>query len=209
MDVDPLASMRCWAIEIELGGRTFDVPALPAVDWWPVLVTADLHAVLDFIVSSPDDPNSLDEMLLSGGIDPEELTTALVDALEEATGRTMHSACVLASVATTHWTVVGGELAKLGFRWDIQPIGAALDAVFSVVISGIEKKEDRDKFLRLLDTDPMIKGRRGRNREKAVAEFETLAGPKPTAVLPATGAPSGNAHPRTPRLPRPPRQAAR
>ena len=211
MDVDPAASMRCWAVEIELGGRVFEIPALPAAEWWPVLSSADLTQILDFIVSTPDDPANLDDLLLSGALFGDELGVALLDAIEETAGRSFHAALVLATVMNNQWASVNGELARTGFRWDEQPLGAALDAVYSVITSRLE--EDRlAEFLALLDNEALTSGkpgkRRGRNREKAVSEFESMAGPKPTAGAVATGGPSGSERPKTRPRPQPRRQAA-
>jgi hypothetical protein len=204
MDVDPLASMRCWAIEIELGGRTFEIPALPAVDWWPVLVSADLAQILDFVVSMPDDPLNLDDLLLTGAVSGDALTEALIDAVEEATGRSLHASIVLAAVAANSWATVNGELAQRGFRWDIQPIGAALDAIYAVVTSRMEK-EPLDKFLALLENEALTTGKApsGRRREKALADFEAMAGPRPTPVAATSGEPSGSGRPKTRTRPRP------
>jgi hypothetical protein len=209
VDVDPIASMRCWAIEIELGGRTYEVPALPAVDWWPVLVSADLVQILDFIVSSPGEEFDLDAMLLDGRLSGAELSTALTDAIEAAAGRSFHVAFVIATVATQAWLNVGGQLAQRGFRWDVQPLGAALDALYSIIMSSIEKKEDRGKLVRLLENETLTTGRkRGPDREKIKAEFETFAGPKPTGGLTATGVQSDSERPKTRQRRQPRPQAA-
>lgn len=201
MEVDPLASMRCWAIEIELGGRTYDVPALPAVDWWPVLVSSNPMAILDFVVS-----NDLDERLLDRQIQETELVAALRDAVEEATGRSFHISVVLAMVASQQWAAVGGVLAQKGFRWDVAPIGAALDAVYSVVMNGLDE-ESQKKFLALLENESLTTGEK-KASPRAVSEFESMAGPRPTGGLKATGELSGGARPKTRQRPRPPRQAA-
>lgn len=206
MDVDPLASMRCWAIEIELGGRTYEVPALPAVEWWPVLVSADLGQILDFVTSSPDDPLNLDDLLLTGEVSKDELAEALTDALEEAAGRSFHVAFVLATVAASQWPTVNGALVRAGFRWDEQPLGAALDGIYAVVTERLEK-DNLDKFLAILANESLTTSggrKRGRSREKVMDEFETVAGPKPTTGVVATGARSDSERPRTrPRLQRP------
>lgn len=203
MDVDPLASMRCWAIELELGGRTYEVPALPAVDWWPVLVSADLSMILDFVASTPDDPFNLDDLLLESAFTSAELTTTLMDAMEETAGRSFHAAFVLATVANSQWSAINGAMVQGGFRWDEQPLGAALDGIYAVVTGRLEK-EPLDKFLALLENEALTTGkRRGRSREKVENEFETLAGPKPTTGAVATGAPSDSGRPKTrPRLQR-------
>jgi hypothetical protein len=210
VEVDPLASMRCWAIELELGGRTYEVPALPAVDWWPVLVSAEISQILDFIVSTPEDPFSLDDLLLEGAVTTAELTEALTDAMEEAAGRSFHAAFVLATVANTQWAAINGALAQGGFRWDEQPLGAALDAIYAVVTARLDE-EALKKFLALLDNEGLTTGKRAtpRQRAKVEDEFEAMAGPKPTTGVVATGAPSDSGRPRTqPRLQRP-RQGGR
>lgn len=206
MDVDPLASMRCWAIEIELGGRTYEVPALSAVDWWPVFAAADPTLILDFIVSTPDDPFNLDDLLLDGKIDAAELRTALIDTVEEAAGRTFHAALVLVIVAASQWQAINGALVRRGFRWEDQPIGAALDAIYAEVTGRLDKDE-LTKFLALLENESLTTGkRRGRNRDKVTSEFEALAGPVPKGGVKSTGAPSDSARTRTRTRPRPPRQ---
>lgn len=209
MDVDPLASMRCWAIELELGGRTYDVPALPAVDWWPVLISADLSMILDFVTSTPEDLFNLDDLLLEGVFNSAELTEVLMDAIEEAAGRSFHAAFVLATVARSQWSAINGAMVQGGFRWDEQPLGAALDGIYAVVTSRLNE-EALKKFLALLENETLTTGkRRGRSRERVENEFETLAGPKPTKGAVATGAPSDSGRPKTrPRL-RPVRQDGR
>lgn len=206
--MDPLASMRCWAIEIELGGRIFEIPALPAVDWWPVLVSGDISQILDFIESSPEDPGNLDNLLLSGALSGEDLTEALTDAMEEAAGRSFHAAFVIATVAGTQWAAINGALAQRGFRWDHQPLGAALDALYAAIVVRLDK-DPLDKFLALLDNEGLTRGRRRvRQRDKVRSQFETMAGPRPTTGVVATGEPSDSERPRTRPRPRPRRPAA-
>lgn len=196
--------MRCWAIELELGGRTYEVPALSAVDWWPVLSAADPAGVLDLVTSS-----DLDERLLAGDLDGGELAEACRDAVEEAAGRSFHSAVVLVMVAEGQWPVINGSLVRRGFRWEDQPLGAALDAIYSVVTEALEK-EPLEKFLALLDNETLTDPKKKRKAPaRIVNEFETMAGPKPTTGVRSTGGPSGSGRPKTqPRL-QPPRQPAR
>lgn len=210
MEVDPLASMRCWAMDVQVGGRTFEVPALPAVDWWPILISGNPIQVVDIFTSTDAD---LDELILTGEISAEDLSSAAVDIIEEVAGRSLHASYVLVTVASNNWPAIGGELAQRGFCWDVQPIGAALDAIYSIVLNGLpEKTEDgkrnpREEFLKLLENESMTTGKRtGRAREKALSEFEAMAGPKPTTGVRSTGAPSGSARPRTRQQRRPPRQ---
>lgn len=204
MDVDPLASMRCWAIEVELGGRTYTVPALPAADWWPVLAANDQALILDMIVSTED----LDERLLTGEISRGELATALRDAIEEAAGRPAHAAFVLAVVAEMRWSEINGVLAQRGFRWDVMPLGAALDAIY-VLIMGALGKEAQDKFQAVLEDESLTqaKGKR-KPSQRVVEEFESMAGPRPTTGVKASAEPSDSGPPKTQTRSRPRRPAA-
>lgn len=199
MKVDPLASMRCWAIDVELKGRVYEIPALPAADWWPVLVDGDVAMVLDLLMSGSDD--ELADRVLAGEVAHEDITGALTEAIEEAAGRSLHVATTLALAAWQTWTPVNGYLAQRGFRWDQMPLGAALDAVHAVLME-LLNDEGREKFTKLLENEP---GRR--DREKMAADFETLAGPKPTAGVRSNGERSVGARPKTRQRPRPSHQA--
>ena len=63
MIIDPIASLRCWEIEVEIGGQEYTIPALPAADWWAALLD-DRHeaAILGLI----RDDSGLDDLLLAG-----------------------------------------------------------------------------------------------------------------------------------------------
>jgi hypothetical protein len=186
VEVDPLASMRCWAVTVELGGQEFEIPALPAADWWPVLVEADPGAVLDLLKSNPEE---LDLLLLSGQVSSKELGATLMEAVEEATGRSFHVGFVLATVASQHWPVVGGQLALKGFRWDVMPIGAALDAIHSLIVAGMTE-DNLVKFEALLDNEALTQpGKKRSPSARVMTEFETMAGPRPAPSVPGQAPP--------------------
>jgi hypothetical protein len=193
MDVDPAASLRIWGVEIELGGRTFEVPALPAADWLPVLMTADPLRVIELIPSSPGD-SSVEDTILAGGVSTDDLVNAFTTAIEEVTGRPCYAAWVLAIAAQDRWSVVGGELARRGFRWDEQPIGAALDAIYVTIVERI-KPDDLPRFYALMER-PAAGAVRPADRDRALREFEQVAGPKPEGVR-SSGERSGSARPKT------------
>lgn len=198
MKVSPLSSMRCWAIELNVEGRVFEIPALPAADWWPVLAGQDLSRVLDLIES-----DDLDDALLAGEVSGGAFGEALASAVEEVAGRSLHVAFVLAAVAEMHWPVVGGQLSKAGFRWDRAPLGAALDAIYLTVIEGLEE-EARKRFDALLENETLTTGKRSwKARQAAMEDFSALAGPRPSGGVRSTGVPSDSARPKTRRQPRP------
>lgn len=200
MDVDPLASMRCWPIEVELAGRLFTIPALPAAEWWPIVASMDLMKVLNLIGEGEE----IDDLLMAGELPQAELTTVLTEVVEETTGRSFYAGLVTVTAAEASWSWVGPRFALAGFRWDVAPIGAALDAALSILFEGLSQSEDKDaakKFERLLENDPTRKA----DPVKMRTQFESIAGPPPTAGVRSTGEPSGSARPRTRTRPRPPR----
>jgi hypothetical protein len=187
----------------------YEIPALPAVEWWPVLASGDLGSILDFIESTPDDPSNVDDLLLSGELSAEELTEVLTDVVEETAGRSFHAAIVLVTVANGQWAAIGGALAQSGFRWSEQPLGAALDAVYAAIVERLNE-DALKKFLALLDNEALTSGKPSkRQRAKVVSEFEAMAGPRPTTSAVATGGLSDSERPRTRPRPRPPLRAAR
>lgn len=195
--------MRCWEVELELGGRTYTVPALPAVEWWPILVGLDLLAVLDLTGHSEE----IDDRLISGELGYAELTEPLRDSLEAVAGRSLHSAYALAATADQNWSAVNGDLARLGFRWDEQSLSAALDAIYATVLRTFQKQEDLDAWLRILDDESLTAPGKKRTAAQTVKdEFATMAGPRPTGGVRSTGVRSGSAPTRTRSQPRPPRQ---
>jgi hypothetical protein len=190
MAADPLASMRCWGIGVTLGGHEYDIPPLPAADWWPVLMGD--AAIEDLL---PFDAGDLDDQLLDGSISHKELNAAMVSALEDAAGRPLRTALVLATVASKHWEIINGRLAQRGFRWDVMPLGAALDAIHAMIVENLDEKE-RAEFLKVLDPEAAKKA----ERDLARAEFEKMAGAPPTGK--SNVAPSGDILPKTPTPPR-------
>ena len=204
MNVDPAASLRIWELEIDLGGRTFDVPASPASVWFPVLLSGNPLEVLDMIADE-----ALDDVLLSGQVGPDELVETLLVAIEQAAGREFHAAFVLAQVAAVQWAAISGALAERGFDWDARPLGAALDAIYAVVVKGLDK-DGLARFQSLLD-NPMgaLGRRRAGRRQQALEDFSSVAGPKPQGGVIATAERSGGVRPKTQPRPQQPRPGAR
>lgn len=219
MFTDPAASMRVWAVELNLAGRVFEIPALPAADWLPLLMEGDVTSVLDLI----EDP-ALDQMILSGEVTPTELAASVNMAVEQMAGRSVHQVTVLTKVARLQWTVVGGDLARRGMRWDDVPLAAALDAIHVTILAHLRTTPNEEetraglpspaqRFQTLMEDPAQHSGEptpgrartRRPDRTAAVKAFEEMAGPKPApAPVPATAtaAPSGGGRPRTRQQPR-------
>jgi len=161
--------MRCRAVEIELGGQTFAVPPLPAADWWPVLAEGNLNRIIGLV----EDDDILDH-LLDESFDGVEFEQELIRAVEQVSGRTLHEALVIVSVAASAWWWIGGRLARYGFRWDVMPLGAALDAVHGLLMENLTDEVKKKYEAALMPPVKKI------DRAQAVNNFATFAGPIPT-----------------------------
>lgn len=191
--------MRLWAVDVEIAGGVFEIPALPAATWFPILASGDLARILDLI----EDPE-FDDALIDGTLNGDELADALTDAVEAVTGRSWHIALILVTVASLHWPTVGGELARRGFRWDTSPIGAALDAIYVTIVELLDDA-GRTKLQRLIDNPTLTTGGKRVNRDQALTDFALMAGPRPDTAR-STGAPFGDEPPKTQRPHQPPHQ---
>lgn len=178
---DPIASMRCWAVGVTLGGREYTIPALPAVSWWPVLADMRASAFLDLIPGT-----DLTEHLMTGEVPDSEIEEALIEALEETAGRPVAAAMVIAGLVSQHWAVFNGQLVRDGVRWDVLSLAAVLDALHALILERLGDQRDektqqllRDKYLAMLE-QPLPGTSRGIDHERRADDFAQIAGPMPT-----------------------------
>lgn len=198
MNADPAASMRCWAVDVELGGEVYTIPPLPAADWWPVLADGSVAAMLDLFPAGTD----LDDRLISDPIIAGEMESAFRDAIETACGRTAEEAVVIAQVAIPNWAWANGKLTLAGFRWDTMPIAAALDALHALFLEYLTEEGRKEYESALKKAAPARLDRR-----RALSEFEAGAGPRPAPAR-SSAAPSGDSPTRTRQPSQPPRRRA-
>lgn len=184
MSSDPIASMRCWAVGVMLGGREYTVPALPAAAWWPVLAEMRISAFLDLVPGS-----DLTDHLMTGEVTVTEIEEAMIGALEETAGRPITAAAVIAGCAIGHWAGLNGQLVREGVRWDVLPLAAVLDALHALILERLGDRKDektqqllRDKYLAMLE-QPLPGLSKEVDHEKRAEDFASIAGPMPTAVL--------------------------
>jgi hypothetical protein len=132
---DPVASLRIWAVEVDLAGRVLRIPPLPAADWLPIVMRLDLNGLLDLA-----DEIEIDELLLDGVITYEQLQDALTLLLEGAAGRPAWTTFALAHLAAEHWRTIGGDLARRGVQLGTLPLGGALDAIYGSLAAHMDEK---------------------------------------------------------------------
>ncbi len=145
MAADALAALKIWALEVELAGETFAVPARPAADWF--LAILDEEAVLPLIpgMMEADADDRIGELLLDEVIDTDLLVTRSRELLTAAAGRSWWEADRLIRSSAASWHIIGGELTRLGVDLEKVSLAAALNAIYVICVRTMDDKE-RNKF---------------------------------------------------------------
>lgn len=145
MATDALASLRLWDLEVELAGEVFVVPARPATDWFVTILREDVSLPLIPGMMEAGAEEYINDLLLDGDIDVDLLVTRSRELLTEAAGRPWWEADRLIRSAAASWTIIGGELTRLGVDLDKVSLGAALNAIYVICVRTMDEKE-RNKF---------------------------------------------------------------
>lgn len=148
MRTDPAATLRCWAVDVDLCGRTFTIPAMPAGPWLLALLAGTVTAVVPGML---DDGDDVDDLLLDGDLPWDELERAALDAVEAASGMRWWTAYRLARAATS--TELGGEVLSRGVDPGRLSLGAYLLAAYRLAVRHMAEKKRRE-WERELDKPP-------------------------------------------------------
>jgi len=141
--VDSSATLRPCEIDVELGGETFTIPALPAVDWL-MAVIGEPGALLPGLLAV-EDQRAVYKMIVQGRLNPAEVNAAWRDVLAAATGRTWWSASRLCMSAADPeaWPTVHGRLLTSGVDLDVVSIGALCNAIYFMILQSAKDDEER------------------------------------------------------------------
>jgi hypothetical protein len=145
MAADALAALRIWALDVELAGETFMVPARPAVDWFVAILDEDVPLPLIPGLMDADAEERITDLLLDGEVDAELITARSRELLTAAAGRPWWEADRLIRSAAASWHIIGGELTRLGVDLGAVSLAAALNAIYVVCVRTMDEKE-RNKF---------------------------------------------------------------
>lgn len=124
MKFDPDATLRCWAVDVDVAGRTYTIPALPAADWLLALHSGALADVVPGLV----DGTELDDAIADGTASPADCQTAARAAIAAAAGCPWWTAAKLAHAAVTTW--VAADLTSRGVDPTRIPLAAWLAAAW-------------------------------------------------------------------------------
>jgi hypothetical protein len=142
---DALAALKIWGHDVDLGGETFEVPALPAVAWFVAILSEDTPLPLIPGLMGDTAEERITEMLLSGEVEPQEIITRTRELLTAAAGRPWWEADRLIRSSAESWQIIGGELTRLGVDLNRVSLAAALNAIYVVCVRTMDEKE-RNKF---------------------------------------------------------------
>jgi hypothetical protein len=153
--VDPVASIRPCAVEVECHGWSYVVPALPAAAWIEAILDEDGAAIFPGLLE-PEAYSLVMADLFAGEIEGEEIRSAARATLEAAAGREWWVAdrLVRGTGDRDAWAIVHGELVLQGVDLDAISIGAFCDAVYAMVVGRLTDESARAKFDMDLNVPP-------------------------------------------------------
>lgn len=148
-----LASLRIWAIEVDVGGYTYRIPPQPASEWMSAILSDEVWPIVPAMLE-PEDEELLLDRVLAGEVTMTDVTRANRDAVAAASGWNWWEAERLVVSAAAEWRVVGGLLHGAGVVVDQVSLGALLSAIYAMAVTNMTK-EDRFKFDAQLSAPPV------------------------------------------------------
>lgn len=185
--INPIPSLRQVGVRARLAGAPLRVAPLPASAWLEAIFTGGIGGVLGLC----DDSDAIEDAIADGHLRGGALGKVLNEMLAAAAGRPWRVALMLIILAQERWATTGGELMRLGFKVDEMPLGAFLDAIYTVATRNMKPEEVAKFDAVLMGADaPSARG---------------MGRPAPSPV-PATAAPfvMTRSRTRTRPIPRPP-----
>lgn len=146
------ASLRVWAVEVDVAGTTYRIPPRPAADWFTAVLSDEPSPIVPGMLEAADQEEVIDA-LLEGRLKLDELERVNRDALATASGWKWWEAERLIVSAAVEWRVVGGLLQGAGLDLNAVSVGAALAAMYAMAVTHM-KKEDRFAFDAQLSAPP-------------------------------------------------------
>lgn len=133
--MDPVAALRPWPIDIELGEWEYTVPARSAAEWLVAVLDEDGAAIVPGLFNETDRAEVFDAYA-AGLVASEDLARASRDVLEAAAGRPWWEAdrLIRGAAHPDAWAVVSGELVGHGIDLERISIAAYCNAVYAFAV---------------------------------------------------------------------------
>lgn len=167
---DPTWSLQPTPIVLVLGGREYEIPALPAVDWLMILMADQLD--LDRILLELC-PRGV-ELFTDETVEPDALYAVLLDVIEQVSGRRWWIALRLIMTVRNNWNALGAEM----FFKNIDPsrlsLSGWLDSMLVLTIRALEPK-DVAMFVSRLELPPPGEEADTEDMEMSADQFLSMA----------------------------------
>lgn len=133
--VDPVSSVRSWGADVSFGGQQFHVPAMDAAGWLELLLAdpIDFEGLFPGL-AGPQAQFVVNQMMIAGDADGDDLERAILDLVEAVSGRSWWVTLRLCYSVRSNWVTVGGEMARHGMHPWGMPLGYWLDGAYSTMI---------------------------------------------------------------------------
>lgn len=176
MNIDPTASLRRWAVTVELAGRPFRIPPLGADAWLLALHGSYARIVPGLFELDGDAQDDLLDLMMAGRITLAECQDAARDAIGTAAGMKWWAAVRLGSYALQEWGTIGGALLMRGVDPAAVSFGAFLAATYRFILENCKGEPERQKLdIELLKVPPGVSVEEMIDRRAASAAFMALA----------------------------------
>jgi hypothetical protein len=175
--IEAEASLRCWPVNLSLGGLAFQIPALPASDWIQA-IGGGYHRIVPGLVQErrDTDEGTLTDLVLNGRVDAAECTEAARDAIEAVSGMHWWAAARLTQYLVGHWATLGGVLLLKGVNLSAAPLGAVLTATYRLLQENCKDEAERQRLdIALEQVPPGVSAVRVYDQAAAAANFMALA----------------------------------
>lgn len=139
VDVDPVASLKIWSVDVITPVGTFKIPPLPANMWLIAIYESwgSFERIIDLL--KYDDRTRLEDAVLEGRLEEGQLYVAVTEAITVAAGRPWWQAINLLDLLRGDWSRLHGKTLK-GFDPARFSLAAYLDRAYSAVIELTDEK---------------------------------------------------------------------
>ncbi len=171
---DPIWSLRPYSVSVEVGSRSYEIPAASAADWLTVLMNPNLTADHVFPgMLTENQQAEVERYLHQGGIGIEEYLDLGWEVVSEVSGRPWWIAMRMIMTAVSSWDAVGGELIR---KIDAERVSIAgwLDVLFPIILQGLEDSK-RSMYLLKLEQPPDGWGSAPEEMEMSTEAFLAMA----------------------------------
>lgn len=180
-----LASLRVWAVEVDLAGATYRIPPLPAAEWFAAVLSSEQGPLVPGLLV-PEDQETVIDLLMEGAITKRQLDQANHEALAAASGWKWWEAERLIASAAVGWKVIGGLLQGAGLDMTRASLGAVLSSMYAMAVSNM-KKEDRFTFDSQISAPPLGAAREWFDESAYADNFAELLKAHQSKTLPGAG----------------------